>query len=40
MLDSASKVCVWNDQEFQDGQIVSDGATAYECCFGQWVKQG
>jgi len=40
MLDQASKVCYWNGQEFNEGQLVaSDGAT-YECTFGQWIKAG
>ncbi|MDX1432393.1 MAG: hypothetical protein R3286_08065 [Gammaproteobacteria bacterium] len=40
MLDKASKVCYWNDQEFHEGQIVECGGETFECTFGQWVKQG
>ena len=38
MLDKASNKCVWNGQEFQEGDLVSDGGTIYECTYGQWVK--
>ena len=40
MLDQASKVCYWNDQEFQEGQVVESEGREYECNFGQWIKQG
>lgn len=40
MLDQASKVCYWNDQEFSEGQIVESEGAEYECNFGQWIKQG
>ena len=40
MLDQASKVCYWNDQEFQEGQVVESEGCEYECNFGQWIKQG
>ena len=38
VLDAASRVCVWNDQDFPEGaQVASDGVV-YECSFGNWVK--
>ena len=40
MLDQASKVCYWNDQEFKEGQMVTSEGSAYECTFGQWIKEG
>lgn len=40
MLDKASEVCYWNDQEFKEGQLVESEGTEYECNFGQWIKQG
>jgi hypothetical protein len=39
MLDQASKVCYWNDQEFIEGQFVENAGANYECTFGQWIKQ-
>lgn len=39
MLDQASKVCYWNDQEFNEGQFVESEGSEYECTFGQWIKQ-
>lgn len=38
MLDAASKICHWNGQEFDDGQVIDCAGQAYECSFGQWVK--
>ena len=40
MLDQASKVCYWNDQEFKEGQVVGTEGNEYECTFGQWIKYG
>ena len=40
MLDQASKVCHWNDQEFKEGQVVETEGNEYECTFGQWIKYG
>ncbi len=40
MLDQASKVCYWNDQEFKEGQVVETEGNEYECTFGQWIKYG
>ena len=40
MLDQASKVCYWNDQEFTEGQVVECEGGSYECTFGQWIKEG
>ncbi len=40
MLDQASKVCYWNDQEFKEGQVVESEGGEYECNFGQWIKHG
>ncbi len=39
MLDQASKVCYWNDQEFKEGQLVENEGIEYESNFGQWIKQ-
>jgi hypothetical protein len=39
MLDKASKVCYWNDQEFKEGQVIESEGAEYECNFGQWIKQ-
>jgi hypothetical protein len=39
MLDQASKVCYWNDQEFNEGQFVESEGSVYECTFGQWIKE-
>jgi hypothetical protein len=39
MLDQASKVCYWNDQEYPEGQVVESEGAVYECNFGQWIKQ-
>jgi hypothetical protein len=38
MLDHASKVCYWNDQEFKEGQYIECEGNEYECTFGQWIK--
>lgn len=38
MLDTAKKVCVWNDREFADGERVCTAGDVYECSFGKWVK--
>ncbi len=40
MLDQASEICYWNDQEFKEGQVVDSEGSEYECNFGQWIKQG
>ncbi len=40
LLDQASKVCYWNDREFTEGQVVTSEGSAYECTFGQWIKEG
>ena len=39
MLDQASEVCFWNDQEFKEGQMVESEGSEYECNFGQWIRQ-
>jgi len=39
MMDTASKRCYWNDQEFQEGDVVSADGVQYECNLGQWVKR-
>ncbi|MEE8285312.1 MAG: hypothetical protein V3R72_01300 [Gammaproteobacteria bacterium] len=39
MLDQVSKVCYWNDQEFNEGQFVECEGSEYECTFGQWIKE-
>lgn len=39
MMDTSSKSCHWNGQEFDEGTIVCDNGTAYECSLGQWVKR-
>jgi len=38
MMDAASNVCLWNGQQYDDGQMVSCDGTTYECSFGQWIK--
>jgi hypothetical protein len=38
MMNSANKTCVWNDQQFTDGDHVCSGGTVYECSFGKWIK--
>ena len=40
LLDSAASKCVWNGQEFNEGQFVECQGEVYECNYGQWVKQG
>lgn len=39
MMDEADKVCYWNDQEYDEGQIIDCDGVAYECSFGQWIRQ-
>ncbi len=39
MLDTASSVCLWNDEEFRDGQIVEHEGNRFECSFGRWVTK-
>ena len=39
MLDKAASKCVWNGQEFAEGDMVSSEGATYECTYGQWVKQ-
>ena len=38
MMNTASKVCFWNGQEFPEGQLVESEGVTYECSLGQWVK--
>ena len=40
MLNNAASKCVWNDQEFDEDQLVDCQGEVYECSYGQWVKQG
>jgi hypothetical protein len=38
MLDAAASRCLWNGQQFDEGDMVQcDGAT-YECTYGRWVR--
>ncbi len=40
LLNTAQKVCYWNDQEFTEGASVCDNGVVCECSFGKWVKTG
>ena len=33
-----NKTCIWNDQEFNQGDRVQVGGDCYECSFGRWVQ--
>ncbi|MCG8325281.1 MAG: hypothetical protein MI673_07170 [Thiotrichales bacterium] len=37
-MTNESKKCLWNDQEFNQGDRVSVDGTCYECSFGRWVE--
>ncbi len=39
LLDNVPSKCIWNDQEFNDGQQVECDGQAYECNYGHWVIQ-
>ena len=39
MLDNVPVKCVWNDQEFKEGQQVECDGQVYECNYGHWVIQ-
>ncbi len=39
MMDSTDKSCYWNGKRFDEGTVVCDNGTAYECSLGQWVKR-
>jgi len=39
MLDNVPAECVWNDQEFNEGQQVECDGLVYECNYGHWVIQ-
>ncbi len=39
MLNTAKNTCFWNDQEFQDGAVVSNNGVSYECSLGSWIKK-
>jgi len=38
MLDKAATQCFWNDQVFEEGALVEDAGSRYECSLGQWIK--
>jgi hypothetical protein len=37
MMDQASRVCFWNDQQFDEGDEITCDGKSYECSFGSWV---
>lgn len=37
-MDLMNAKCVWNDQEFSQGDRISTDGKCYECTFGRWVK--
>jgi len=39
MLDGGNNKCHWNDQEYDDGQVVVSEGARYECSYGQWIKE-
>ena len=39
MLNTAKKTCLWNGQEFQEGDMICDAGASYECNVGNWVKR-
>lgn len=39
LLDNVPNACVWNDQEFSEGQLVECEGEVYECNSGHWVKR-
>lgn len=39
-MSQENQTCVWNDQEFKQGDQVSVDGTCYECSFGRWVQLG
>lgn len=39
LLDNVPSTCIWNDQEYPEGQIVECDGKTYECNYGQWVKK-
>lgn len=38
ILNAASKFCLWNGEQYEEGKIVVSEGVAYECSLGQWVK--
>jgi len=39
VLKTAQSGCFWNGQSFAEGDQVECDGVAYECNYGQWVKQ-
>ncbi len=40
MMNAAAKFCIWNDQQFDEGQVVACDGVSYECSLGKWVQTG
>ena len=38
VMNAAANVCHWNDQAFDDGQLIESDGVTYECSFGRWVQ--
>jgi len=38
VMDASANRCIWNDQEFADGDLVECDGETYECTFGRWAK--
>ena len=36
-LDTAAIFCLWNGQEFPEGQLIESQGVTYECSLGKWV---
>ena len=39
LLENVPVKCVWNDQEFSEGQQVECDGQTYVCNYGHWVIQ-
>ena len=39
-MDLMNAKCIWNDQEFTQGDRIENDGKCYECTFGRWVMVG
>ena len=38
VMDTSASMCLWNDQEFDEGAMVECDGKTYECTFGRWAQ--
>lgn len=37
-MGSEQNKCLWNDEEFSQGEQVTADGKCYECSFGHWIE--